>query len=106
MCKTKALVSLGMLIAVSLMGSQPGKDPEHLNLACCSESGSRSVCISPLPLQMTTLRNICLYEHFLVCLSFNRMHFSVSFALYCVFSILSRIHQIGGVGCFVSIITF
>lgn len=33
---TKALVSLGMLISLSLIDSQPGNDPEHLNLACSS----------------------------------------------------------------------
>lgn len=43
---TKALISLGMLISLSLIDSQPGNDPEHLNLACSSESPSRSVCLS------------------------------------------------------------
>lgn len=76
---TKALVSLGMLISLSLIDSQPGNDPEHLNLACSSESPSRSVCLSPLTLQMTVLINICLFEYFLVCLIFNNMHFSISF---------------------------
>lgn len=103
---TKALISLGMLISLSLIDSPPGNDPKHLNLACSSESPLRIACLSPLPLQMTTLINICLYENFLVCLISKRVHFSVSLALYCVFSMLSRIHQIGGVGCFVSIIIF
>lgn len=75
----KALISLGMLISLSLIDSQQGNDAEHLNLACSSESPSRSV--SPLALQMTALINICLYEYFHVCLIFNGAHFSISFDL-------------------------
>lgn len=77
----KALISLGMLISLSLIDSQQGNDAEHLNLACSSESPSRSVCLSPLALQMTALINICLYEYFHVCLIFNGAHFSISFDL-------------------------
>lgn len=105
-CTQRLSLAWGMLISLSLIDSQPGNDPEHLNLACSSESPSRIVCLSPLPLQMTALINICLYEYFLVGLIFNRVHFSVSFALYCMFSMPRGIHQIGGVSCFVSIITF
>lgn len=84
MC-AKSLISLEMVISLSLIDSQPGNDPQHSNLACSSEALLRSVCLPPLPLQMTTVINICLCEYFLVCLLFNRGGFCFFCFILCVF---------------------